>query len=243
MMRSDDYCAVSWFARAGSLAKESCYRLPVLRNMLVLCLVLFSFNLLGCSSSTPVYQQQSTAGLPRSILVLPPVNHSVEVSAPYTFLSTITRPLADRGYYVFPVAMVDRLMRENGMHTAHQMHQIPLDKLYEHTGADTVLYATINDWGQKYQVIQSSTVVSVGLRLVRANDGAVIWQGQARATNNQNSGNGNGLAGLLIGAVVDQVAGSLVDKTYALSRQANNNAIRSLQAGPLLIEYYQTASK
>ena len=215
-----------------------------LRRISMLCTVLFSLVLVGCGSA-PVYQQQSTAGLPRSILVLPPVNNSVEVSAPYTFLSTITRPLADRGYYVFPVVMVDRLMRENGMHTAHQMHQIPLDKLYEHTGADTVLYATINDWGQKYQVIQSSTVVSVGLRLVRTQDGAVIWQGQARATDNQNSGNGNGngLAGLLIGAVVDQVAGSLVDKTFGLSRQANANVIRSLQSGPLLIEYYQTGSQ
>lgn len=40
---------------------------------------------------------------PRSILVLPPMNSSVDVNAPYSYLSTISTPLAEKGYYVFPV--------------------------------------------------------------------------------------------------------------------------------------------
>ena len=44
--------------------------------------------------------------MPRSILVLPPLNNSLEPVAPYIYLSTVTRPLAERGYYVFPVAVI-----------------------------------------------------------------------------------------------------------------------------------------
>ena len=41
---------------------------------------------------------------PRSIVVLPPLNESTAVEATYGYLSTVTRPIAEQGYYVFPVA-------------------------------------------------------------------------------------------------------------------------------------------
>lgn len=209
----------------------------MLLRFLSLVSVLSLATLLSGCGSTPVRQDASL--LPRSILVLPPTNRSVEVSAPYTFLSTISRPLADRGYYVFPVAVIDRLMRENGMHTPAQMHQIPLDKLYEHTGADAVLYVDINDWGQKYQVVRSNTVVSASLKLVRTSNGEVLWTGNAKAVDSGSNNSNQGLAGVLISAVVDQVVGSIVDNTYRLSKQANYAALQHLYDGPLLIEYQQ----
>lgn len=43
---------------------------------------------------------------PRSILIVPAINRSVEVNAPDYFLTTIGKPLAERGYYVFPVHLV-----------------------------------------------------------------------------------------------------------------------------------------
>ena len=57
----------------------------------------------GCATTSTDYRAY-IQHMPRSILVLPPLNESAEVLAPYSFLSTITRPLAERGYYVFPVA-------------------------------------------------------------------------------------------------------------------------------------------
>ena len=55
--------------------------------------------------------------LPHSILVIPPLNTSPEVNAPYSYLSTVTLPHAERGYYIFPVAVVDAFLKENGMPT------------------------------------------------------------------------------------------------------------------------------
>ncbi len=59
--------------------------------------------------------------------------------ATYGWLSTVTRPLAEAGNYVFPVAVVDELLRQNGMQTPGEMHTVPLDKVREIIGADASL--------------------------------------------------------------------------------------------------------
>ena len=69
----------------------------------------------------------------------------------------MSRPLVEAGYYVFPVAVVDAFMKENGLPTAGEMHGVSLAKLREVLGADAVLYAVIENWGQKYRVISSDT--------------------------------------------------------------------------------------
>jgi hypothetical protein len=51
------------------------------------------------------------------------INRTVEVDAPDYFLSTISRPLAERGYYVFPVNLVKRVMEDEGLGDADMVHQ------------------------------------------------------------------------------------------------------------------------
>ena len=76
-------------------------------------------------------------------LVLPPVNESLDTSASYSFLTHVTLPLAEGGYYVFPVAVVEETFRENGLTNPEEIHSLGLDKLYEVFGADSVMYITI----------------------------------------------------------------------------------------------------
>ncbi len=113
--------------------------------------------------------------MPASILVLPPLNLTTEVNASEAFLSTVTRPLAESGYYVFPMALVDQMLKENGLPTAGEMHQVPPKKLGEVFGADTVLYIVIKDWKTQYVVISSSTQVTIEYRLVDIDTGQQLW--------------------------------------------------------------------
>lgn len=193
----------------------------------VLCGILLST---GCAR-TPHDYSAFERSRPKSILVIPPLNNSIEVNAPYIYLATITRPLAEKGYYVFPVAVIDHFLKENGLPTPHEMNGIPLDKIGEHIGADAVLYVTIENWGQKFQVIQSVTVVSVTLRLVDVQTGEEIWQATARAE--AGSGNsGNDPLAALVAAVITQVLNTTVaDPTPGLARQANYRAIYSQYSG------------
>lgn len=175
------------------------------------------------------------ASNPSSILVIPPQNNTVEVNAPYIFLSTISVPLAEKGYYVFPVAVIDQFLKENGLPTPAEMNSVPLDKLTQHIPADAVLYVTIDDWGQQYQVISSVATVSSQWKLVDAKTGETLWSGRAHAQQSSGDG-GGGIAGMLVAAVADQVLSSLSDKTPQLSRMANyqtvNGKNRGLLPGP-----------
>ena len=93
----------------------------------------------ACNSVEPYDYTLFREHPPRSILVLPPLNNSLEVDASYSYLSTVTQPLAEQGYYVFPVAVVDALMRENGLPTPGEMHTVSLDRIADIFGADSVL--------------------------------------------------------------------------------------------------------
>lgn len=165
---------------------------------------------------TPAYFEHP----PRSILVLPPMDTSPEAGATYGAYASVARPLIELGYYVFPPGVVDRMLRENGLPTPVEMHQVPLDKLVEVFDPDAVLYLTVTDWGTSYQVIQSVTRIALEARLVDADTGALLWEDSAVAQQSSNSG-GGGLVGALAGALVNQVVTSIDDPSRSIARGAN----------------------
>ena len=156
---------------------------------------------------------------PRSILVLPPVNQSTAVQGTYSYLSTVSRPLAEHGYYVFPVAVIDQYLKDNGMPTAGEMHQVPLNKVAEVIGADAVLYLTLEQYGSKYQLVSATSIVTVSARLVDTHSGILLWDGRATAQNGS-SGSGNILADL-VAAAITQAINSKTDAAHAICPQAN----------------------
>jgi hypothetical protein len=192
-------------------------------SLRLLALSFLLSGVMGCAANKPQSYDYSSyrQHAPKSVLVIPPMNDSVEADAPYVYLSTITRPLAECGYYVFPVAVVDALMKDNGMPTPGEMNAVPLDRIRDIVGADAVLYVNIEDWGQKYRVLASTTVVKARARLVDVETGTVIWEGNAQAAEGSGDG-GGGLAGMLVAAVVDQVVDSATDRTHGLSSTANS---------------------
>ncbi|HSU57391.1 MAG TPA: GNA1162 family protein [Candidatus Dormibacteraeota bacterium] len=180
------------------------------------CVVLAALLVSGCASSYDYTNFR--AHRPRSIVVLPPLNESTDVNGTYGYLSTATMPLAEMGYYVFPIAEVDELFKENGMPTAGEMHQAPLSKIREIIGADAVLYITLKAYGTKYQIINSATVVRAEARLVDTATGTLLWQGQLFAEEDSASGN---LIGDLVSAALDQMINKSTDRAHSLCRAAN----------------------
>jgi len=210
-------------------------------NKIILKVTLIAlFILTGCASVEPYNYSALKQEAPRSILVLPPMNSSVEVNAPYSYLSTISQPLAEKGYYVFPVSVVDTFLKENGLPTPAEMNGIALDKIDEVIGADAVLYVDIQDWGQKFQVLSSVTVVQGHIKLVSVKTGALLWDSVISAQYNPNNNSGGGLVGALVGAVVSQIAGEISDNSPQVARLANaaalNSPKRGLLTGPYKVE-------
>lgn len=175
--------------------------------------------LAGCGTVKPYDYTNYREHPPRSILVLPPLNNSTDVKGTYSFLSTVTNPLAERGYYVFPVAVIDQLLKENGMPTAGEMHQVPLNKVAEIIGADAVMYIVLEQYGSKYQVLNSATTVRVSAKLVDTKTGILLWQGTGEAQ--KNSGGSGSLIGDLVTAALTQAIDSGTDAAHDDCRAAS----------------------
>jgi len=174
--------------------------------------------------------------------VLPPLNQSTDIKGTYSYLSTVTYPLAEMGYYVFPVTEVDQLMKENGLPTAGEMHQVPLDKIGEIIGADAVLYVTLKKYGSKYEVISSVTTVTAEAKLLDVKTGLTLWEGTVTAQ--QSSGDsGGGIIGALITAAVTQIVNSATDPGHDVSRMANSQLFTRKGYGLLHGPYFPKAKE
>lgn len=192
-----------------------------------LAVALAAAALLGACASAPPYDYTAyRQSRPKSMLVLPPVNDSTDVKATSGVLATVTVPLAEAGYYVMPVSMVDETFRQNGLTTPHDIQQVSAQKLREIFGADAAVYLRVKEYGTKYLVFGSDTRVTVEGRIVDLRNGAVIWQGQATASSQESEGNNQGgLVGLLVKAVVSQIIGTVTDASFNYAGLANQRLL------------------
>ena len=191
---------------------------------------LFALALLaGCAPQKTVDYSAFKQSRPKSILVLPPLNESPDVKASYGMLSQITYPLAEAGYYVLPVALVDETFRQNGVSTPADIHQLPAGKLREIFGADAGLYVTVTEYRTSYMVLSSASIVTASARLVDLRSGTTLWTGTATASSEEGSQNSGGLVGMLISAAVKQIISSAQeDASYPI---AGITGARLLSAG------------
>lgn len=176
------------------------------------------FLLGGCATQAKYDYAEFRESRPASILVLPPLNSSPDVNATYSMLSLATVPLAESGYYVLPVTLVDETFRQNGLDAPAEIHQLPLPKLREIFGADAALYINVKQYGTSYAVIVSETRVTAEAKLVDLRSGKTLWVGSATASSNEgNNNSGGGLVGLLVKAVVNQIVDSLSNRGHQIA--------------------------
>lgn len=183
----------------------------------------------GCATQQKPYDYAAfKESRPRTILVLPPLNNSPEVAATYGMMSQVTYPLAESGYYVLPVTLVDETFKQNGLTTAADIHEVSPEKLREIFGADAGLYVTVKNYGTSYVVVNSVTMVTAEAKLIDLRNGKVIWNGQATASSNENQNNSNGVLGMLVSALVNQIIATSTDASYNI---AGITSSRLLMAG------------
>lgn len=160
------------------------------------------------------------AANPRSILVVPSVNNSLDVDAPDYLLSTLPKPLAEKGYYVFPVNTTKLVLQQEGFYEGEQIHQQPPELLAKLFDADAVLFVTINRWDAQYAVLSTTVTVEFDYRMV-AKDGVEIWSATQRMTYTPESANTGSPLGNLIAAAVNAAVTRAAPNYLPLTRQAN----------------------
>jgi hypothetical protein len=181
----------------------------------------------GCA--TPPPPRDYTAfkqAKPKSVLVLPPINDTPDPQATASVLAQLTYPLAEAGFYVLPVSLVDETLKLNGSQNPADIHQIAPAKFREVFGADAVLYVAVKRYGSVYKVLASETAVTLEAKLVDLRSGALLWAGSANASSAEQGGsNQGGIVGLLLKAVIEQIANSLSERSHPMAGIASQRLL------------------
>jgi hypothetical protein len=168
------------------------------------------------------------------MLVLPPLNETPDVVATYGVLSQVTLPLAEAGYYVVPVSLMDETFRQNGLNNPAEVHDVSPAKLREIFGADAAVYIKVTQYGTSYAVVASDTRVTAQARIVDLRTGDLLWQGSATAASSENkSSNQGGLVGLLVQAIVTQIVETATDTSIVYAGVASQRLLSPRKNGVL----------
>jgi len=214
-----------------------------MKTLAIILLLFTTTMLIGCGGVTTsqvkksdyyakLYNQQ-----PKSILVLPAVNSTTSVEATDHFRYSITQPLAERGYYVFPVHLVDGFFKSENLSDAEIIRTIPVSKLKEVFNADAILYVDINAWDTGYKVVDSHVDVGLSFSLIDTNTEKEIWTNNAYAYSYQGLDGNNGIAGLIVSALL--VAANTGTDYTKLASVANNAGTSNLPYGIYHSKYKQ----
>jgi len=180
--------------------------------------------LAGCAAQKPRDFSAFEAARPRSILLVPVVNRSLDVDAPNYVLSTLPVPIAEKGYYVFPVNTTKMVLEQEGFYEGEKIHEQPPAKLAKLFGADAVLYVRINRWDAQFALVTTTVTVDFDYRLV-GKDGVTLWHENQRMqyqpdNNNHNAAGANPMA-MLLSKVISAALTRAAPNYMPLARQAN----------------------
>jgi hypothetical protein len=185
----------------------------------------------GCAvEMKPAFNDPSV----RSVLVVPVVSESTQVGSDVLMYSTSTTPIAEKGFYPFPVETVKMVLEQEGLYEPERVQQVPPAKLAEMFSADSVLLIRVLSWDTKYAVFNTKTEVIAQYNLY-LRDGTELWQDKISCAYDSSSTTSSSLVGLLVQAAVAAVTRAQSDMRPA-AVAVSNRSVLTWPHGPILLE-------
>lgn len=169
----------------------------------------------------------------RSILVVPVINETNSVEADTLMHATATTPLANMGYYAFPVDTVKFVLESESLYEPERVRELGPVKLAEMFHADSVLFIKVTYWDAQYIVLNTKTKVTAEYELFKA-DGTSLWKDTVTFAKDSSSQNAS-LLGLMVDAAVAAINRAAPD-FRSLAKSANAYALRHWHVGPHVLE-------
>lgn len=176
----------------------------------------------------------------RSILVVPVINETNSVEADTLMHATATTPLANMGYYAFPVDTVKFVLESESLYEPERVRELGPVKLAEMFHADSVLFIKVTYWDAQYIVLNTKTKVTAEYELFKA-DGTSLWKDTVTFVKDSSSQNAS-LIGLMVDAAVAAINRAAPD-FRPLAKSANVYALRHWHVGPHVLEAAEKAQQ
>jgi hypothetical protein len=191
----------------------------------------------GCVSPPVADYEKFYAASPFTVVVPPVRNETADAEAPRYFLSTITHPLANRGYYVIPVQATADILIAEGIIDGGALDSVPPARFRDYFGADAVLYITLKSWDTVYAILASSVTVAMHYRLVSTVTGETLWETNRAEVLQSQGGSGGHPIAILITAAVNAAVTATASDYVPMAMIANTNACATLPAGPYNLRF------
>lgn len=172
---------------------------------------------------------------PVSILVMPPINNTNNVEAKDLLYTSISRNIAEAGYYVISPVIAMDVFKNESAYDAEYFFDAPLGKFNEYFGADAVVFAVIEKWAK--EGIQIHTIIRYVIKSTTTN--VTLYERSCDLTLNlmKNSGN-SGILGALTDALITAIDVAMTDHIEA-ARYANYYIFDDLPRGKYNPMYLQ----
>lgn len=148
--------------------------------------------LTGCLEA-PIKKSQRYPQLykekPLSIMILPPINKSVNIGAKEQFYSSLIRPLTLNGYYVLPPLLTLEVLKEESAYDAEMFLDNSMKQVGVLFGADAVLFTIVHNWEKV--VLFNNITVKVEYMLKSTHTDSLLFHriGTITYSSSMNSGN------------------------------------------------------
>lgn len=172
---------------------------------------------------------------PITLLVMPPINNTNHVEAKDLLYTSITRPLAEAGYYVVPPFLTMEVLKAESAYDAELFINGRLDKFRQFFGADAVVFSIIDVWEK--QGFGINTKIHYIIKSAKTNEIIFDRSCDLYLDLSVNSGTG-GIVGALADLTASAINTALTDHIKA-ARKTNNYIFMDIPRGPYRSEYLQ----
>ena len=171
---------------------------------------------------------------PVTLLLMPPINNTTNVEAKEYLYTSISRPLAEAGYYVIsPMLSMDILQAESA-YDAELFVDAPLTMFQNFFGADAVVFSEINSWTKKGLGIETN----IRYFIKSAYTGEILFDRSCELYLDLQINSGGSGFGVLVDLVASAINTAVTEHIVA-ARKANYFIFRDIPRGKYNPQYLQ----
>lgn len=187
----------------------------------------------SCSTGTNLTRQKNYPRMyeekPLSILIMPPINNTVDVDAKEYFYTSMAQPLCEKGYYVISPFIAMDFMKSESAYDSELFINGDLTPFYNILGADAVLFTVINKWEKSTMGGRITVNIEYILKSAKTQEVLFERKGELVLDSSINSGTGGAL-GALVELAAASIKTALTDKVVA-ARRCNTFILKDLPEG------------
>lgn len=210
-----------------------------MKTHLVFIAAIIALVLTSCETTTRLSQYPKMYDEhPVTLLVMPPINNTTNVEAKDLLYTSISKPLAEAGYYVISPLLSYEVLRNESAYDAELFIDKPLNKFGEFFGADAVVFSTIETWAK--QGLGIRTVLHYTIKSTHTNE-VVFDRTCDLYLDFDNSSSSTSGFGALLDLAVAAIKTAISDHIVA-ARKANNYVFKDIPRGKYHPDFDQDKS-